>query len=167
MNPVWTESRGALVQVALDTLNTPYLTTMDNEESRLLYLEKYVAYMVFSYLGKEIAIYGTPQQKERILFLMNYVKYAWDENNRIYIPLEIPRNRMEHLTSHECIWSEELSDSINVMFKIREHPMTPLLNNMSKQMLFDIAPAIVYYGTESQLEHLETFIYTDNVHDRT
>jgi hypothetical protein len=133
---------------------------MDNEETCQLFAEKYFANIVFSYFGKEIAIHGTPEQKERILFLMRYVNYTWDENNQVYRPLGEARERMEHLTRYDVTWSEEISKMVDEMFKIRNRPMTPLLNNMSKRMLFDIAPTIIHYGTEAQLENLETFIYT-------
>ena len=156
----WPESRRSIVQMALDALNVQYHPAMDNNETCHLFAEKYFAYIVFSYFGKEIAIHGTPEQKEHILFLMKWVNYTWDENNQVYRPLGEPRDRMEHLTRYDFTWSDEISGIVDEIFKIRSRPMTPLVNNMSRQMLFDIAPTIIHYGTESQLENLETFIYT-------
>ena len=155
----WTETREGLVQLAVGALNTVILSTMSVDDRNRLYNERYFAYMVIAYLGKEIAIHGTPFQKEYILQLMKRVTYKWDENNRVFSTDEIIRSgRCLHLTS-EVSWSDEIADIVDETFEIRaEINMTPLLEKMTHELIFDVAPAIIRYGDETQLNHLSEFI---------
>jgi hypothetical protein len=156
----WTETREGLVQLAMGALNTVTLPTMSVDDRNRLFNERYFAYMVISYLGKEIAIHGTPFQKEYILRLMKTVTYEWDENNRVFSSDDIIRSgRCLHLTSDGFVWSDEIADIVDETFEIRaEINMTPLLERMTYELIFDIAPAIIRYGDEAQLNHLEAFI---------
>ena len=161
----WTETREDLVQLAMSVLNTVILPTMSVDDQNRLYNERYFAYMVITYLGKEIAIHGTPFQKEHIRHLMKKVSYEWDENNRVFSSDEIMRSgRCLHLTS-EVVWSDEIADIVDETFEIRaEINMTPLLERMTYELIFDIAPAIIQYGNHEQLNHIEAFI--DQIENR-
>lgn len=156
----WTDTRETLVQLATDSLNTSVVPTMSEAEKNCLYNERYFAYMVVTYLGKEIAIHGTPFQKEHILRLMTSVNYEWDENNRVFYSTDdiFPSGRVLHLTDG-LMWSDEIADIVDETFEIREEiNMTPLLDRMTYELIFDIAPAIIQYGDEAQLTHLSAFI---------
>jgi hypothetical protein len=145
---MWTESRQSLVQSAMQALNTIPI------DSRV-YNECYFAYRVIAYLGKEIAIHGTPSQKEHILHLMKLVSYEWDENNQVF---SSDRSGYLHLTT-SAVWSDEIADIVDETFQIRaEINMTPLLDRMTYELIFDVAPAIILYGNEEQLDRLSTFI---------
>lgn len=165
---LWTETRETLVQMAMDSLNTSVVPTMSETEKNCLYNERYFAYMVVTYLGKEIAIHGTPFQKEHILRLMKSVTYEWDENNRVFYSTDdiFPSGRVLHLTGG-CMWSDEIADIVDETFEIRaEINMTPLLNRMTYELIFDVAPAIIQYGDEAQLTRLSEFIDRYENHDR-
>ena len=147
---MWTESRQSLVQYAMQALNT---IPMDPSQ---VYHECYVAYRVITYLGREIAIHGTLPQKEQILHLMKLVSYEWDENNQVFTSDN--RSGYLHLTT-SAVWSDEVADIVDETFQIRrEINMTPLLDRMTHELIFDVAPAIILYGNEEQLVHLSTFI---------
>ena len=116
---MWSESRQSLVQSAMQALNT---IPMEQNEC---YFECYFAYRVITYLGKEIAIHGTPFQKEHILHLMKLVSYEWDENNQVFTSDNI--SGYLHLTTSD-VWSDEIADIVDETFQIRaEINMTPLL----------------------------------------
>ena len=164
----WTETRETLVQLAMDSLNISVVPTMSDAEKNCLYNERYFAYMVVTYLGKEIAIHGTPFQREHILRLMKSVNYEWDENNRVFYSTDeiFPIGRVLHLTGG-IMWSDEIADIVDETFEIRaEINMTPLLNRMTYELIFDIAPAIIQYGDEAQLTRLNVFIDSYENHDR-
>jgi len=157
----WTERREGLVQLAMVSLNTDILILpLSDDDKNRLYNERYFAYMVLTYLGKEIAIHGTPLQKEQILHLMRTVTYEWDEMNQVFSSDEIIRwGRCLHLTSNEFVWSDEISDIVNETFNIRsQFNMTPLMERMTHELIVDVAPAILQYGDESQRTRLSTFI---------
>jgi len=146
---MWTESRQSLVQSAMQALNTIPI------DSSRVYSECYFAYRVITYLGKEIAIHGTPPQKEHILHLMKLVSYEWDENNQVF---SSDRSGYLHLTT-SAVWSDEIADIVDETFQIRaEINMTPLLDRMTYELIFDVAPTIILYGNEEQLDRLSTFI---------
>ena len=148
---MWTETRESLVQSAMQALNT---IPMEQNEC---YFECYFAYRVITYLGKEIAIHGTPFQKEHILHLMKLVNYEWDENNQVFTSNDIIGKYL-HLTTSD-VWSDEIADIVDETFDIREKiNMTPLLERMTHELVFDVAPAIILYGNEEQLARLNTFI---------
>lgn len=159
----WTEPRNTLVQLAMNALNAVTLPTMSDYDKKRLYNERYFAYMVVTYLGKEIVIHGTPFQKEHILRLMKTVTYEWDEDNRVFTSDEILRSeRCLHLTS-EVLWSDEIADIVDETFEIvEEMNMTPLLERMAHELIFDVAPAIIQYGGEEQLTHLCSFMNHQN-----
>jgi hypothetical protein len=147
---MWTESRKSLVQSAMQALNTIPIN------SSQVYSECYFAYRVITYLGKEIAIHGTPSQKEHILHLMKLVSYEWDENNQVFSSDN--RSGYLHLTT-SAVWSDEIADIVDETFQIRaEINMTPLLDRMTYELIFDVAPAIILYGNEELLDRLSTFI---------
>ena len=147
---MWSESRQSLVQSAMQALNT-----IPMDPSRV-YSECYFAYRVITYLGKEIAIHGTPSQKEHILHLMKLVSYEWDENNQVFSSDN--RSGYLHLTT-SALWSDEIADIVDETFQIRaEINMSPLLDRMTYELIFDMAPAIILYGNEEQLNRLSTFI---------
>ena len=157
----WTERREGLVQLAMFSLNTDILILhLSDDDKNRLYNERYFAYMVLTYLGKEIAIHGTPLQKEQILRLLRTVTYEWDEMNQVFSSDEIIRwGRCLHLTSDGFVWSDEISDIVNETFNIRsQFNMTPLLDRMSHELIVDVAPAILQYGDESQRTRLTAFI---------
>ena len=148
---MWTESRQSLVQSAMQALNTIPMEQHQNE----CYFECYFAYRVITYLGKEIAIHGTPSQKEHILHLMKLVSYEWDENNQVF---SSDRSGYLHLTT-SAVWSDEIADIVDETFQTRaEINMTPLLDRMTYELIFDVAPAIILYGNEEQLDRLSIFI---------
>jgi hypothetical protein len=165
----WTVSRESLVQLAINALTMHIQPSMSENDKIRLHNERYFAYMVITYLGKEIAIHGPPSQKEYIHRLMKTVTYEWDENNLVFSSNEITRfNRCLHLTTYEFVWSDELADIVDETFEIRaEINMTPLLDEMTRELIFDIAPSIVRYGNEEQLMHLNAFMEIENVRDRT
>jgi len=147
---MWSESRQSLVQSAMQALNT---IPMEQNEC---YFECYFAYRVITYLGKEIAIHGIPFQKEHIIHLMKSVGYEWDENNQVFSSDNI--SGYLHLTT-SAVWSDEIADIVDETFQIRaEINMTPLLDRMTYELIFDVAPAIILYGNEEQLDRLSIFI---------
>jgi hypothetical protein len=156
----WTEIREGLVQLAMTALSKVVLPTTSDDEKNRIYNERYFAYMVITYLGKEIAIHGNASQKQYILHLMKKVTYEWDENNQVFTSNETTRSgRCLHLTTRGFVWSDEIADIVDETFEIRaEINMTPLLERMTYELIFDIAPAIIQYGDEAQLNHLSTFI---------
>lgn len=166
----WTVSREGLVQLAMVALNTFEVPTMSDDDKNRLYNERYFAYMVITYLGKEIAIHGTPLQKEQILRLMRTVTYEWDENNQVFSSDEITQcEQYLHLTSYGFVWSDEIDDIVDETFEIwtwTDINMTPLLERMIHEFIFDIAPAIMQYGDETQLTHLSEFIDVYENHNR-
>jgi hypothetical protein len=152
----WTETREELVQLAITTLNIPYHSSIPDYDRNRLYHERYFAYMVITYLGKEIAIHGTSFQKEHLLRMMKSVKYEWDENNQVFSSNE---NRCLHLTTGHFVWSDEIADIVDETFEIRERiNMTPNVDKMSRGLILDIAPAIIQYGDDLQLDRLNEFI---------
>jgi len=136
----------------MQALNTIPMAQHQNE----CYFECYFAYRVITYLGKEIAIHGIPFQKEHIIHLMKSVGYEWDENNQVFSSDNI--SGYLHLTT-SAVWSDEIADIVDETFQIRaEINMTPLLDRMTYELIFDVAPAIILYGNEEQLVRLSTFI---------
>jgi hypothetical protein len=148
----WTEHRRTLVQLSFDA----YDDSLNRDDKTDAIVQTGIfAKDILCYLCKDIAAYGTVDQKRRILQIMSTFRYVWDENDRRYV--HIDGDNSIHPSTPGFIWCDELSILTDYAFDYIEDRSSPMYE-LAKRLLFDIARGIIFQGSEEQLNRFNAFL---------
>lgn len=148
----WTEQRRTLVQLSFDAYDDMLNRERHPTTEVIVEVGGDFAIDILWYLCKDIAVYGTPEQKRRILQIMESTfQYVWDENERRYVNIE------GHPSTPGLFW---WSDLVDYAFDCIDfiHYRNSIIYELSKRLLFDIAPMIILQGSEEQLIRFNAFL---------